>query len=101
MSPIGGVGINLAVQDAVAAANLLAGPLRSGGDVDLRLRRVQRRRRLPTAVTQPAQRQIQTRVLAPRLLTARPAVSRPGTPGPAPGRPVCRCSCASCAGSRR
>ena len=70
MSPVGGVGINLAVQDAVAAANLLAGPLRSGGDLDLLLPRVQRRRRLPTAATQAVQRQVHDRLLAPRLAGA-------------------------------
>jgi len=55
MSPIGGVGINLAVQDAVAAANILAGPLREhrAGPADLRA--VQRRRELPTRVTQRLQ----------------------------------------------
>src|SRR5262249_36547698 len=44
MSPVGGVGINLAIQDAVAAANLLAAPLRAGGVTTADLRRVQRRR---------------------------------------------------------
>ncbi|MGH9002374.1 MAG: FAD-dependent monooxygenase, partial [Acidimicrobiia bacterium] len=52
MSPIGGVGINLAIQDAVAAANLLAEPLRSGRLEERDLARVQRRRELPTALTQ-------------------------------------------------
>jgi 2-polyprenyl-6-methoxyphenol hydroxylase-like FAD-dependent oxidoreductase len=64
MSPIGGVGINLAIQDAVAAANALAGPLRAG-TVDTRLlRRVQRRRELPTRVTQAVQVFIQRRLVA-------------------------------------
>jgi 2-polyprenyl-6-methoxyphenol hydroxylase-like FAD-dependent oxidoreductase len=55
MSPAGGVGINLAIQDAVAAANILGPRLRSGGP-DLRdLRRVQRRRELPTRVVQAFQ----------------------------------------------
>src|SRR5207248_4313221 len=44
MSPIGGIGINLAVQDAVAAANILAGPLARGEDADPLLRKVQQRR---------------------------------------------------------
>ena len=48
MSPIGGVGINYAVQDAVAAANLLAGPLLRGGLTDAHLAAVQRRREWPT-----------------------------------------------------
>jgi 2-polyprenyl-6-methoxyphenol hydroxylase-like FAD-dependent oxidoreductase len=62
MSPIGGVGINLAIQDAVASANLLAAPLRSGR-LDVRhLRLVQRRRECPTRVTQSMQLFIQNRV---------------------------------------
>lgn len=62
MSPIGGVGINLAIQDAVASANLLAAPLRSGR-LDVRhLRLVQRRRECPTRVTQRMQLLIQNRV---------------------------------------
>ena len=52
MSPAGGVGINLAIQDAVAAANILAGPLRAGLVTDLILQRVQQRREFPTRVTQ-------------------------------------------------
>lgn len=67
MSPVGGVGVNLAVQDAVATANLLAGPLREGTlGTDL-LRQVQRRRELPTRLTQSAQVLIQNRVLGPVL----------------------------------
>ena len=52
MSPVGGVGINLAVQDAVAAANILAGPLASGQNVDPLLKKVQQRRLFPTRVIQ-------------------------------------------------
>src|SRR5580704_17263304 len=52
MSPAGGVGINLAIQDAVAAANILALPLRAGQVTDLILKRVQQRREFPTRVTQ-------------------------------------------------
>src|SRR5580700_2157322 len=52
MSPAGGVGINLAIQDAVAAVNILAVPLRAGQVNDLILRRVQQRREFPTRVTQ-------------------------------------------------
>jgi 2-polyprenyl-6-methoxyphenol hydroxylase-like FAD-dependent oxidoreductase len=60
MSPIGGVGINLAVQDAVATANLLAGPLRSGKPVKTStLAKVRRRRYVATALTQGLQRVIQ------------------------------------------
>ncbi|MGH6873828.1 MAG: FAD-dependent monooxygenase, partial [Aestuariivirgaceae bacterium] len=67
MSPVGGVGINLAVQDAVAAANILAFPL-AHGTVDLdTLRRVQKRRGWPTRVTQRLQLVIQNNVIAPTL----------------------------------
>jgi 2-polyprenyl-6-methoxyphenol hydroxylase-like FAD-dependent oxidoreductase len=52
MSPAGGVGINLAIQDAVATANLLAGPLRDGPVSEALLARVQQRREFPTRVTQ-------------------------------------------------
>ena len=67
MSPVGGVGINLAVQDAVAAANLLARPLRTGAVATSALARVQLRRWLPTAGTQLLQRMLQHGVLAPTL----------------------------------
>jgi 2-polyprenyl-6-methoxyphenol hydroxylase-like FAD-dependent oxidoreductase len=63
MSPVGGVGINLAIQDAVAAANLLGGPLRVGRLTTEDLRRVQDRRKWPTHVTQLAQLFIQDRVI--------------------------------------
>ncbi len=55
MSPVFGVGINLAIQDAVAAANVLAGPLLGGQDTDPLLRRVQQRRELRTRLTQRLQ----------------------------------------------
>ncbi|MHB1935650.1 MAG: FAD-dependent oxidoreductase [Acidobacteriaceae bacterium] len=55
MSPVGGVGINLAIQDAVATANLLASPLLLGIVSDQDLRRVQRRRSFPTRMTQGVQ----------------------------------------------
>jgi 2-polyprenyl-6-methoxyphenol hydroxylase-like FAD-dependent oxidoreductase len=55
MSPIGGVGINLAVQDAVAAANILSGPLARGTCGEADLARVQKRRELPTRVIQRIQ----------------------------------------------
>ena len=55
MSPVGGVGINLAVQDAVAAANILSGPLARGACRDSDLARVQKRRELPTRVVQRVQ----------------------------------------------
>ncbi len=63
MSPVGGVGVNLAVQDAVAAANLLADPLRQGTLSESDLVAVQRRREWPTRVTQRLQVVIQNRVL--------------------------------------
>ena len=67
MSPIGGVGINLAVQDAVAAARLLAGPLREH-EVDLAaLQRVQRRREWPMKVVQGMQLAMQDRMIRPIL----------------------------------
>ncbi|MBN9684168.1 MULTISPECIES: FAD-dependent oxidoreductase [unclassified Corallococcus] len=67
MSPVGGVGINLAVQDAVATANLLAGPLLARRVTAEDLRRVQQRRELPTRLTQRAQVLIQNRVVDPAL----------------------------------
>ncbi len=70
MSPIGGVGINLAVQDAVAAANILTEPLRTGAVTLDHLARVQRRRQWPTRVTQAIQRTIQNRVIGPVLAGA-------------------------------
>ncbi|HEY2269000.1 MAG TPA: FAD-dependent monooxygenase, partial [Streptosporangiaceae bacterium] len=70
MSPVGGVGINLAVQDAVAAARLLAGPLSGDGPLDLAA--VRRRRRLPTAGTQLVQRLAQRGILAPVLSSDQP-----------------------------
>jgi 2-polyprenyl-6-methoxyphenol hydroxylase-like FAD-dependent oxidoreductase len=67
MSPVGGVGINLAIQDAVAAANLLAAPLRNRTLADADLARVQRRREMPTRATQAVQVMIQDRVIGPVL----------------------------------
>jgi 2-polyprenyl-6-methoxyphenol hydroxylase-like FAD-dependent oxidoreductase len=64
MSPIGGIGINLAIQDAVAAANILAEPLRRGPAAVEHLRAVQRRREWPTKLTQRAQVLIQNRVIS-------------------------------------
>ncbi|WP_244642113.1 FAD-dependent oxidoreductase [Chelatococcus reniformis] len=55
MSPIGGVGVNLAIQDAVAAANILARPLKDGTLVDRHLAAVQARRAFPTKATQRLQ----------------------------------------------
>jgi 2-polyprenyl-6-methoxyphenol hydroxylase-like FAD-dependent oxidoreductase len=76
MSPIGGVGINLAIQDAVAAANILAAPLRDGSATVNDLRRVQRRREFPTRVTQCLQVFIQDRVIR-RVLASRKRLTLP------------------------
>jgi 2-polyprenyl-6-methoxyphenol hydroxylase-like FAD-dependent oxidoreductase len=67
MSPIGGIGINLAIQDAVAAGNILAAPLRAGRVTTDDLQQVQRRREFPTRLTQWAQVQIQNRIITPVL----------------------------------
>ncbi|MCJ1709019.1 FAD-dependent oxidoreductase [Microbacterium sp. VKM Ac-2923] len=76
MSPMGGVGINLAVQDAVATARLLAEPLRrgalSGTGSGRVIARVQRRRRLPTVIIQGVQRILHARVIAPVIRDGRP-----------------------------
>jgi 2-polyprenyl-6-methoxyphenol hydroxylase-like FAD-dependent oxidoreductase len=64
MSPVGGVGINLAIQDAVAAANVLFKPLREGRYSIDQLRQVQRRREFPTRVTQWLQVAVQRRIIA-------------------------------------
>jgi 2-polyprenyl-6-methoxyphenol hydroxylase-like FAD-dependent oxidoreductase len=73
MSPVGGVGINLALQDAVAAANLLAAPLAAGRLSTEDLAKVQRRREMPTRLTQWLQVQAQKRVIAPVLAGAAPS----------------------------
>ena len=72
MSPVGGVGINLAVQDAVAAANLLAAPLRAGTLTEDDLARVQARRLPPAKATQWMQRLVQDRVIAGVLADDKP-----------------------------
>jgi 2-polyprenyl-6-methoxyphenol hydroxylase-like FAD-dependent oxidoreductase len=69
MSPIGGVGINVAIQDAVAAANILAGPMARGADVDPLLRKVQKRRTLGVRAIQGFQNAAQKRIIS-RLLAA-------------------------------
>lgn len=72
MSPVGGVGINLAIQDAVAASNLLAVPLREGRLTVADLHRVQQRRVWPTVMTQRLQLFLQHRVISRVLNTAQP-----------------------------
>jgi 2-polyprenyl-6-methoxyphenol hydroxylase-like FAD-dependent oxidoreductase len=67
MSPIGGVGINLAIQDAVAAANALAAPLLAAQDTDPALAHIQRRRTFPTKVTQAFQVFVQQHAIMPVL----------------------------------
>ena len=64
MSPVGGIGINLAIQDAVAAANILAAPLRNGAASIEVLRKVQQRRQWPTEMTQAAQIFVQNRIIS-------------------------------------
>jgi 2-polyprenyl-6-methoxyphenol hydroxylase-like FAD-dependent oxidoreductase len=63
MSPVGGIGINLAVQDAIAAANQLAGPLRSGRPLDSDLAAIEARRSPPTRTTQAVQLFVQNRII--------------------------------------
>jgi len=76
MSPIGGVGINLAIQDAVAAANILIPELRRGWTIPIAaLRRVQQRRELPTRITQRAQLIIQNNVI--KRVLGRPGRMKP------------------------
>ena len=67
MSPIGGVGINYAIQDAVVTANVLAAPLKHGNVCLEELREVQRQREWPVTVIQWVQTQIQKRVIAAAL----------------------------------
>jgi len=67
MSPVGGIGINLAIQDAVAASNIIAIPLRDGHMTTEHLRSVQHRRELPTRITQMIQVFVQNRILRPLM----------------------------------
>ncbi len=69
MSPVGGVGINLAIQDAVATANILVGPLKNNQLTTEDLAKVQRRREWPVRITQRFQLAAQNRVIA-RVLRA-------------------------------
>jgi 2-polyprenyl-6-methoxyphenol hydroxylase-like FAD-dependent oxidoreductase len=77
MSPIGGVGINLAIQDAVAVANELAAPLAKGAVSDEHLRAVQRRREFPTRVTQGFQVFTHKRFIGPAMRHPHPITSLP------------------------
>ncbi|WP_070157071.1 FAD-dependent oxidoreductase [Sphingobium phenoxybenzoativorans] len=76
MSPVGGVGINLAVQDAVAAANILAETLASGGDPDPLLAKVQQRRMFPTRVIQRIQKMAHDNIIG-ALLKPEARLERP------------------------
>jgi 2-polyprenyl-6-methoxyphenol hydroxylase-like FAD-dependent oxidoreductase len=76
MSPIGGVGVNIAVQDAVAAANRLAAPLKAGTVSDDDLRAIEARRTFPVRITQAIQLTMQNRIIGPALAGA----SRPKPP---------------------
>jgi 2-polyprenyl-6-methoxyphenol hydroxylase-like FAD-dependent oxidoreductase len=72
MSPVGGVGINLAIQDAVAAANILWKPLKDGTLTTFDLAKVQHRRTFPTRVTQRLQVLAQNRIVQPVLNANQP-----------------------------
>jgi len=77
MSPIGGIGINLAIQDAVAAANILAAPLTRGEDVDALLGKVQERRLFPTRAIQAAQKIAQDNIIGRLLQPGEPITTAP------------------------
>ncbi|WP_118857186.1 FAD-dependent oxidoreductase [Sphingomonas mesophila] len=77
MSPIGGIGINLAIQDAVAAANILAEPLARKEPVDPLLDQVQRRRALPTRVIQAGQKAAQDNFIGKLLQPGAPLAQAP------------------------
>jgi len=77
MSPIGGIGINLAVQDAVAAANVLAGALCGRTNVDGLLAKVEKRRMWPTKVIQAGQKAAQDRLIGRILQTDKPITEAP------------------------
>lgn len=72
MSPVGGVGINLAIQDAVAAANILWEPLKEGRASDSDLQRVQERREFPMKMTQRFQVFVQNHVIEAVLNSSKP-----------------------------
>jgi len=77
MTPVGGVGINYAVQDAVVAANLLTKPLLEGQLQDQHLAEVQRQREFPTRFIQRFQAVMQGRVLAPALASTHTTIQVP------------------------
>jgi 2-polyprenyl-6-methoxyphenol hydroxylase-like FAD-dependent oxidoreductase len=77
MSPVGGIGINLAIQDAVAAANILAEPLRRDSLSEADLQNVQRRRMFPTRATQALQIFVQDQILGRALGNPQLSLPRP------------------------
>jgi 2-polyprenyl-6-methoxyphenol hydroxylase-like FAD-dependent oxidoreductase len=77
MSPVGGVGINYAIQDAVVAANLLAKPLLEGKLGEQQLAEVQRKREFPTKFIQAFQAMMQKRLLVPALTSTQTAIQVP------------------------
>lgn len=79
MSPVGGIGINLAIQDAVAAANILAAPAREGRNLDPLLARVEKRRGWPTRVIQRGQQLAQDNIIG-AVLRPDAAFTRPPLP---------------------
>jgi 2-polyprenyl-6-methoxyphenol hydroxylase-like FAD-dependent oxidoreductase len=80
MSPVGGIGINLAVQDAVATANLLAAPFARDANVDPLLPYLEKRRLWPTRVIQGAQRAVHESLLSPVISGSRELPERPPLP---------------------
>ena len=77
MSPVGGVGINLAIQDAVATANILGPVLQQGVPTLRELRKVQKRREFPTRIIQAIQVFAQKRILAPTLAATGKTITAP------------------------
>jgi 2-polyprenyl-6-methoxyphenol hydroxylase-like FAD-dependent oxidoreductase len=77
MSPVGGVGINYAIQDAVVAANVLTDPLLAGQVRPDRLRQVQREREMPTRIIQWIQKQVQQRIIGAALKSNAPLTIPP------------------------
>ncbi len=75
MSPVGGVGINLAIQDAVAAANILSVPLKDNRLTFDDVKRVQARREFPTRMTQRLQLAMQNAIIAPALAAQGPVTA--------------------------
>ncbi|MEO7635466.1 MAG: FAD-dependent oxidoreductase [Sphingomicrobium sp.] len=80
MSPVGGIGINLAIHDAVATANILAGPMAAADDLDPLLAKVQERRMFPTRMIQGAQRTVHERLLRPLIDGHRDMPEKPPLP---------------------